>query len=238
MNITVLVLDGEIGAGKSVAIEAIADALKSTGKQVHLVHEPVKEWQDVGILEAFYADPANRAYEFQTYTFVTRLQAIRRACAELAPGDYVVMERSPMTDRFVFMELQRNLVGPMLMRMYGKWWEEWMRLLPESLQKATWLGVYLKPSITACMSRLKERHRSGEEEVSKVYQEKLREAHENFLQGPLKENSMLQEVLVLEGSLVEEDFRVGPARQRLGEAITSFLEERRLRPSILCCADY
>lgn len=226
-SITVIVLDGEIGAGKSVALDAIADSVRDRGHRAIVVPEPVAEWEDIGILSAFYADPARRAYEFQTYTFATRLQAVGKACeqAGLQSGDVVIMERSPMTDRFVFMELQRELVGPMLMKMYEKWWCEWMRLLPTGLKDARWLGVYLKPTVEACMVRLCRRARVGET-VPEDYQRKLRVAHEAFLQGPLLSASALTEVLVLEGAVANEDFRLGVARQRLGDAVTDFALNR------------
>lgn len=233
-TITVVVLDGEIGAGKSEALGAVADSLRAHGRRVIVVPEPVAEWEEVGILAAFYADPAHRAYEFQTYTFVTRVQALREACcceedgadnSHLQPGDYVVMERSPMTDRFVFMELQRDVVGPMRMAMYEKWWGEWVRLLPKALQEARWVSIYLKPTIEACMDRLEQRARAGET-VQQEYQQNLRSAHETFLQqGSLRcsSSSMLfSDVLVLEGPIADDDFRSGAARKRLGDAAAAF----------------
>jgi deoxyadenosine/deoxycytidine kinase len=224
-SVTALVLDGEIGAGKSEALGAIAESLRARGRRVIVVPEPVQEWEEAGILAAFYADPPRRAYEFQTYTFVTRVRALVEACEACDPplgaGDCVVMERSPMTDRFVFMELQREMVGPMLMRMYERWWCEWMRLLPEVLRSARWVGVYLKPSIGSCMERLCARDRIGET-VPEDYQRRLRAAHETFLQGTLLRKSALEDVLVLEGSVADNDFRSGEARERLGDLAAAF----------------
>ena len=236
----IIVFDGEIGAGKTTVIELVRQALVARGHTVTVVSEPVERWKDVGILQEFYAATDNRGgvtYEFQTYTFVTRISECIR-CAESAPAKFFLCERSIWTDRHVFMELQRKLVGPMRMRMYEDWWGMWTQVMPFTPTKI----VYLKPTISNCMARVAKRGRVGEvggadktadEQdvdacasggVSTAYQLRLRRAHEAYLEGKHKQEFPQMpacpfnpdDIIVLDGSLVDDDF-VNDARaaQRL-----------------------
>lgn len=187
----VIVVDGEIGAGKSTILVALAEALRAEGYSVAVAQEPVDKWRAVGILGRFYQDPARYAYEFQTYTFVTRIMAVRE-CFEKNPNAGIfLLERSILTDRHVFMELQRAIVGEQTMDMYDAWCGLHRLLMPFDLSKATYL--YLKPDLKECMARVSSRARteettktanaSGKGGVSIEYQEKLREAHEVLFEG-------------------------------------------------------
>lgn len=241
-RITVAV-DGEIGAGKTTLIGHLRKALEAKGKKAVVVPEPVGEWERVGILQAFYADkpPELRGpvtYNFQTYTFLTRIQETQRVVAQHPDADIFLLERSVLTDRYVFMELQRDTVGPVLMEMYGKWWDMWTQLMPIRPQKI----IYLKPTIENCQTRVATRAREGEVAgaggksadetdreasarggVSAAYQARLRRAHEAYLQGLHAEEFpgmpprpfALEDVIVVGGALADQDFSApGPAADR------------------------
>ena len=224
----VVVIDGEIGAGKTTLIEHLRKALEEKGMNVAVVAEPVDKWQKVGILSEFYADksPDLRgpvAYNFQTYTFVTRVDETRSVVDANPDADVFLLERSIWTDRYVFMELLRDLVGPMYMSMYEEWWGSWAHTMPLCPQKI----VYLKPTISVCQDRVNERAREGEivddcnngdrtarGGVSTDYQARLRVAHEAYLQGfhPKAFPKMppppfsREDVVVVEGTLADHDF--------------------------------
>lgn len=244
MSPKVLVIEGAIAAGKSTLVEHLVNTLRDNGYVVAVAPEPVDNWEEVGILDAFYKDPKGMAYTFQTYACMTRINRMRAAYEEasLLNGrvDYVVCERSPLTDRFVFMELQAEMCGPMFMKMYLTWWNEWMRLVPkdisEAMETGNWYEVWLQPSIAHCMSRLHERARTcelqasaevsasnsevGSTGVDETYQQRLHDAHEEFLLG---ENSPFPKNCVVRVS--EEDanqnFRDDEeARRRIIQQIT------------------
>lgn len=162
MSKPVVVVDGLIAAGKSTLIPALAEGLRERGLKVCVVGEPVEDWKKIGILQAFYEDPKGMAYDFQTYTFVTRVRATRAAVKANADADVFLLERSVLTDRYVFMELQRELVGPMRMQMYETWWEEWEQMMPICPTHF----VYLKPGLGHCMDRVARRAREGEVEAA------------------------------------------------------------------------
>jgi len=248
----VVTFEGEIGAGKSTLIDHVRDAFLARGLNAVVVPEPVDEWRRVGILQEFYADkkPDCRgmvAYDFQTYTFVTRVMEIQRAAAAHPDADVFLLERCPLTDRHVFMELQREMVGAVRMAMYNKWWGLWTQLVPFTPQKV----VYLKPTLGNCQSRVSARAREGEVAaagersadesddkasarggVSAAYQARLRRAHEAFLQGrhaaefpgmPPRPFSDA-DTLVVEGALADDDFSApGPAADRVAACIVEHI---------------
>lgn len=223
----VIVVDGEIGAGKTALIGVFAAHLRGRGLRVAVVPEPVDEWRRVGILQMFYGDPAKHAYAFQTYTYVTRIKKTIQVVADHPPSetDVYLLERSILTDRYVFMELQRDIIPPVFMVMYDGWWDMWARLMPI----APTHQVYLKPSISICQERVQRRHREGEicdgggaaaatgkGGVSPEYQVRLRQAHEAFAEGrgrdafpgmPPPAPGLVSKTMG--GDLADRDFRPG-----------------------------
>jgi deoxyadenosine/deoxycytidine kinase len=199
----VIALDGEIGAGKTTLIKLLASYFNSIGLKTVAVLEPVDDWKEKGILQEFYQEKIRRdlvTYVFQTYTFVTRIEEILQAFDNNPDAQIFILERTVMTDRYVFMENQRDVVEASrvaLMQMYEKWWKMWTRLMPFEITH----HIYLKPSLEECMTRVNSRAREGEVVkkeaapdkakgvggVSREYQAILRETHEAFLQGMHRE---------------------------------------------------
>ncbi len=247
-NPIVIVVDGEIGAGKTTLLGHLADGLRARGHTVAEVYEPVGDWKEVGILQEFYQEenPDRRdlvAYDFQTYTFATRVKATRDAVRN-APGfTAAVLERSVLTDRYVFMELQRDLVGPRRMNMYDVWWGMWEEVMPVRIAPGRATMVYLKPTLDNCQARVRTRDREGEvvrDEgadaegtaaggVSRAYQERLRRAHEAYLEGlhpgefpglPPRPFDLGADVVVVGSPLADGDFSVpGPAAAAIVDII-------------------
>ncbi len=259
----VWVFDGEIGSGKTTLIEVLASSLEKEGFEVVIVPEPVKKWKDVGVLQEFYevrplSERKYIAYGFQTYTFVTRIMATIEAVKSNPKADIYLLERSVLTDRYVFMELQRELVGSRWMSMYEEWWSLWNKLMPILPTHF----IYLKPSIGECMNRVFRRAREGEVAVptnsttplmkdngesapansqqddsgcggvSREYQERLRMAHEAYLQGKHEKEFTempvrpfkFKDVLVVGGDLANGDFSVqGESQEKIIKAIADHI---------------
>jgi deoxyadenosine/deoxycytidine kinase len=210
------VLDGEIGAGKTEGAKALAEEFRRRGLRVCLVLEPVEQWRAIGILGKFYESPARFGYSFQTYVYATRVLSIVEAVRDNPDADIFILERSPATDH-VFMELQRELVDPVEMKMYYTWCKAFDLILPIDLSKVRVL--YLRTSLDVCMSRLAGRKREGETPaaddgpahdgsavggVSPEYQARLRRAHEQFLRlrPPTGEFPHLPESPYAEGAII------------------------------------
>jgi deoxyadenosine/deoxycytidine kinase len=177
-----VIIDGEIGAGKTTLINILKLHLSSKGLSVICVPEPVDSWVNCGILQKFYQNPQEYAYKFQTYTYISRIKVVLDALKQDPNPDYVLLERSILTDQFVFMELQRSYLDPILITMYNSWWGMYRYLIP-FIDHAR--HIYLKPSLDICMERVEKRARDGEKTstLSISYQHQLRRVHEAFLQG-------------------------------------------------------
>ena len=73
-----IVIDVEIGAGKTTIINSLKDRLVKMNYKVVALPEPVDLWVKTGILDRYYkakgtAEEANLPYSFQTFTIATRL---------------------------------------------------------------------------------------------------------------------------------------------------------------------
>ena len=64
-----------------------------------MVQEPVEEWKRVGILQEFYNNPKAHAYDFQTYTFVTRVKETIQQVEAHPDATIFLLERSVLTVR-------------------------------------------------------------------------------------------------------------------------------------------
>lgn len=215
-------IEGLIGAGKTTLIEQVVAALRARGKKVAYASEPVKTWEEVGALKLFYKNPPRYAYTFQTFTYITRVKQIIKACQAVPDVEILITERCPYTDRNIFMELQRAIVTKEEMVMYDMWCDFWLDYLPEDLREGFKCGsaraIYLRPSIEACMARVTERARAGEVEgVPEEYQLQLYEAHEAYLCGkgrdkfPEMPPTPFSDVRLVEGDRADHDFRVTDA---------------------------
>ena len=216
----VIVIDGLIGAGKSTLVKNLATHYRRTINprtktcyRVAEAQEPVSEWIRVGILARFYRDIKEAAstlcsttYEFQTYTFVTRIKAVRDALQAVPDADIFIVERSVLTDRYIFMKLQQQIVGKERMMMYNEFFDLFATIMPFDLLSAHF--VYLRTDVTKCMSRLMKRGR--EEEIAGVsfeYQKQLIDAHEElFSRTKNKESPLLTHVTTINSNLANEDY--------------------------------
>jgi len=216
-----IIIDGEIGAGKTTLISILANHIKRKGKTVVVVTEPVDKWVSCGILQHFYQDPKRYAYEFQTYTYVTRIQTIVDKTKHLlSQPDFLILERSILTDKFVFMELQKSYLDPTLYDMYVSWWGLYPFISEYTATINNAYHIYLKPKLELCMDRVRKRDREGEKEttLSISYQERLRKVHEAFLEGTdidsfsFKKSDLpfdWNDVLIIREP-ANEDFRLNP----------------------------
>jgi deoxyadenosine/deoxycytidine kinase len=193
------VFDGLISAGKSTLIAKLPEWLGDAGgRPIIPVPEPVEEWVRGGHLAEFYAAletggkaASDGSYIFQTYVHVTRIQAIRDAWDAAPSNAILLVERWPTTDRYVFMENLREIVGAVHMRRYETWWDTWAQLMPFHPDAF----IYVRPSLAACQARRKLRGRKGEEGVTDEYQTALLNLHDQLygIAGCAKTGEIIKE---------------------------------------------
>ena len=178
----ILIIEGAIGAGKSVLTNVLYDYAISKNVKAVVVNEPVSKWVDCGILEKFYKDRRANAYAFQTYAFVTRCEEINKKVAENPDAELFIIERSPASDQ-VFMYLMHDLLDNTEKVMYKTWIHMFYSILKVDLTQAT--AIYLQTDINDCMDRLTKRGRAGENmDGMREYQTKLIQVTDEFLLGP------------------------------------------------------
>ena len=196
-----IIVDGLIGAGKTTLIKLLAMNMNACGYRTKAILEPVDVWKQTGALEMFYSDIPKHCYEFQTFTLITRIQRLLQKINMNDKTEYYLIERSPMTDKYVFVEMMKDIMGPIRMKMYNTWWNMWSSMIPF---KPT-LYVYLDTNIDDAINRLVERARSGEI-VSNEYQTQLQKQHHNFYNNVLEKRYNYNN-LVINEELMAPDFR-------------------------------
>ena len=152
----VYVVEGNIGAGKSTALERLRDA----GYAV--VPEPVDRWIASGGLEGYYRGDVD-PFTFQCHILQTKTEALR-AAEKSDPDGIVVMERGFVGDANVFLRLNvdKGLVTEFQFDVYL----DMMRSLVGDVE----IGgiIYLDAPAKTCMARVKGRARPGEDGISET----------------------------------------------------------------------
>ena len=172
-----IIFDGIIGAGKTTLIKLLEQNMKDNGYKVKAIYEPVDEWEKSGALKLFYSDIEKHCYEFQTYTFITRIERLLNEIYVKEDIDYYLIERSIFTDKFIFVEMLKEMLGETRMTMYNKWWSMWKHIMP--FQPS--LFVLLDTGLDESMKRIDERNRDGENgKVASDYQKNLHKKHLDF----------------------------------------------------------
>jgi deoxyguanosine kinase len=172
-----LVLEGNIGAGKSTFLKILKENLS-----IDIIFEPTDKWQNIGpggnLLNLFYKDIKRWAYTFQSYAFITRVEAQLEALAK-SENDVQILERSVYCDRYCFAKncYEAGHMSALEWQIYSEWFS-W--LVEGHLQKPDGF-VYLQVSPQICLERLRKRNRSEEVGVSIDYLQQLHQKHENWL---------------------------------------------------------
>ena len=173
----VLVIEGNIGAGKSTFLRLLNQHL-----DIDPVFEPHDKWQNVGggenLLEKFYTDIRRWAYTFQTYAFVTRVLEQEKEVHNCLSG-VQVLERSVYSDRYCFAKncFEMGVMLPLEWQLYRDWFD-W--LVEGYTTKPTGF-IYLKTEPSVCYDRLRKRNRHEEAAVPLDYLRRLNEKHEDWL---------------------------------------------------------
>jgi deoxyguanosine kinase len=199
-NKNFIVVDGVISAGKTTLIKLLENKINSEGKyKVKAIYETVDLWNSTGALQHFYEDIPKNCYEFQTFTYITRIQTVINDIYNNPDADIYILERSIWTDRYIFMELLKDIVGELRMTMYNQWCDLWSYIMPMRIDK--W--VFLDTSLEESLRRIKVRNREAESGVSAEYQTALYNKHVEFY-NQLKQQG--QPVLVIENQLMDDNF--------------------------------
>ena len=150
-------------------------------------------------MQYFYDNIEKNCYEFQTYSYITRIKSVIDEIYNCPDADIYILERSIWTDKYIFMELLKDLVGEMRINMYNTWWEMWSYIMPMRVDK--W--VLLDTSLEESLKRINSRNRNGENAVDRGYQTRLYIKHIEFYNQLKEEN---KPVIIIESDIMDTDF--------------------------------
>jgi len=174
-----VVIDGNIGVGKSTVIHTVQDKLRAT-HQCEIIPEPVDKWVKSGILQLFYSDPKQYAYLFQTSVVVDRFNAtpsILKMTSPLHPSpNLYIGERTINSDRlFVNVLHSQGQFSDLEFNIYNEWQAHF-----ESLLRKPQLYIFLECSPEISLERIQKRSRDGESNISLDYLYQLKNEYEKF----------------------------------------------------------
>ena len=183
MSPIIISLDGNIGSGKSTLLAEIRKHIHD----VHLVDEPVGQWtalknnEGENLLELFYKDKRRWAYTFQNCAILTRLKNIKDAVegldSTLKHPQFIITERSVLTDKYVFAEMLRDtgLIDMLEWDLYNNWFNIFSKQYPVN-------GIiYLSTGSTTSKERIMIRNRHGEENIDLDYLDSLDRQHKKWI---------------------------------------------------------
>ena len=172
-------IEGNIGSGKSTIIKILKEHFKNNDNIVFLL-EPVDEWNTIcdknnkTIIEKYYEDKQKYAFSFQMMAYISRLSQLKEA---LNKGyDYIITERSLATDKNVFAKMlyDDNEIDEINYHIYNKWFDEFIKDIPPVNY------IYIKTDTIIAESRIVERSRKGENNISFEYLQKCSNYHEKW----------------------------------------------------------
>ena len=167
-------VEGIIGAGKSTFVNNISSAI-----DCKIITEPVKKWQDSGILERYYSDMKRWALSFQLRIIHDKTQTLNAIPPNT--GDIHIVERSIYSDKCFTNTLNHfgilDNFDYQLSNDIRDRYESMTTTLPD-------LIVYLRPSLETCMGRVKKRNRTEEKDLTFAYQGVLMDSHDAIFNKP------------------------------------------------------
>ncbi|SFC65850.1 Deoxyadenosine/deoxycytidine kinase [Alkalibacterium subtropicum] len=149
---SVIVLAGMIGAGKSTYTTLISSELKSKAFYEHV--------DDNSILEKFYDDPRRWAFSLQIFFLNTRFRSIKEALVHR----HNVLDRSIYEDAlFTRINYEQGNMSEAEMTLYTDLLDNMMEEIDGMPKKGPDLLIYLRGSLDTHLERIKKRGRPFEQ---------------------------------------------------------------------------
>jgi deoxyadenosine/deoxycytidine kinase len=166
-------IDGIPGSGKTTLLRQLCNIKHLDGKEVIVVFENDKDWQENGLLEKYYEAPDKYGFLFQLYVVVTRSNALHDTLKE-NPNAVVISERIPISD-FMFTSFMHstNKMSGLEFNLY--------KCIYKQLKPLKVTGrIYLNCGAEVALERCRQRQRPGEQNLSLQYLENLSNYEDDF----------------------------------------------------------
>jgi len=226
-NSRLLIVEGNIGAGKSTFLRLIKDRLAC-----QIVYEPHEKWQNISnkgnLLENFYNDTPRWAYTFQSYAFITRTLTQKNHALK-NPYSVQVLERSVFSDRYCFAKnlYESGLMSDLEWTLYLEWFGWFCQ---DHVTKPNGF-IYLRTTPQTCYKRLLKRARHEEKAVPIEYLEQLHQKHEAWLMEKKNVDAYVKDVPVLVLDCDKEFESDEAHKNKLIDQITQFFDINYFEPS-------
>lgn len=157
-------IEGNIGSGKSTVISRLCSETR-----IPIFLEPVDEWKDW--LTMFYEDPARWGMSFNINVLLTFNKWKNNNFTS-------IYERSPISNRFVFSQLQydQGRMKKIEMKMFENLYNE-LAWTPDVI-------IYIKTDPEVSMQRMQQRARTCENSVPFEYIKAVNDKYEEILNPP------------------------------------------------------
>ena len=156
-------IEGNIGSGKTTIIHH----LQRLYKDVLLVEEPVKDWQNLegeNLLQKKNEDLNRWGYSFEAYVLITKMNELTKVAS--SDKKIILIERCMLTDKAFFdVNVENNLSTPMEEAMFKNLYE----FLSNNVYPKLTGIIYLDTPVEECIHRMKKRGRNEEIGIEKDY---------------------------------------------------------------------
>lgn len=181
-----VIVEGNIGSGKSTFLSECEHRLRALGKDVVAVYEQVHDWTGLtdssgkSIFDLYYTDKTKYAYVFQTYVLMSRVATMLKARKQ-HPEAILLCERSFLTDYEIFAKclFESGDLHEMEWNVYNLWHGHIREIFGQPIAGT----IYLRATPEKCMERIQKRKRQSEDTISIDYVRDLHHKHEEWLMG-------------------------------------------------------
>lgn len=162
-------IEGNIGSGKTTIISH----LKRLYKDVLIVEEPVKDWQNIegmNLLQMKNENMPRWGYSFEAYVLITKMNELTKVAN--SDAKVILIERCMLTDKAFFdVNAANNLCSPMEVAMFNNLYEFLSCNVYPKLNGI----IYLDTPVETCIERIQKRGRKEEATISGEYLTQLDE---------------------------------------------------------------
>lgn len=227
----IISVEAAIATGKSTLLNLVQ---KKLGKRVHIIQEPVAEWQaiegnsDHNVLEKFYDDMSRWSFSFQQYVLFTVVRAMQETVDKLEregtlDDTVLLIERSYYTGRHTFAKMlhESGFISGTEWQMYKGWWDWIVEKGPKICGH-----IYMRTSVDTVMQRLKKRNRGEECSITAAYQTSLIEKHEEWV-ASCEQSGVPMLILDAEVNFLQDELELDSICDQIRTFFDSFETEDR-----------